>query len=117
MEKEIKTGYLEKDSDITETKMSNSVLVSEQETSVLYMRDQDYAEIYTSDSTQITRLDKLCNKSPNYYSLTTDTGRGKTYRVSDKSLISFRSAKREMTDEQRKAAGERMRKYQTDKKV
>lgn len=66
---------------------------------------------------QITRLDKLCEKSPDYYSLVTDTGRGKIYRVSDKRLISFRSAKREMTDEQKKAAGERMRKMQAGKKM
>lgn len=97
--------------------MSNSVSVSEQETYVLYMRDQNYAEIYTSGSTQITRLNKLCEKSPCYYSLIIDAGRGKIYRVSDKSLISFRTSKREMTDEQKKAAGERMRKMQVDKKV
>lgn len=94
---------------------SNSVSVSEQETNILYMRDQDYAEIYTSDSTQMTRLDKLCEKNPDMYSLIADTGRGKTYRVEDKTLISFRAKKKEMSDEQRLAAGERMKAYQATK--
>lgn len=50
MKKETKTGYLQSDDGISETKLSNSVSVSEQDTSILYMRDQDYAEIYASDS-------------------------------------------------------------------
>lgn len=107
----IKTGYIESEN-ILESKLSNSVSVSEQETNILYMRDQDYAEVYTSDSTQITRLDKLCEKSPEFYSLITDTGRGKIYRIVDKSLISFRAKKKEMSEEQRLAAGERMKAYQ-----
>lgn len=114
--KENKSGYLPLDN-TTESKetLVTSVSISEQETSILYMRDENFAKIYTSDSTQITRLDKLCETSPKYYSLIADTGRGRTYRLSDKSLISFRAKKKEMTDEQRKAAGERMKKYQANK--
>lgn len=95
--------------DLSESKSSNSVSISEQETNILYMRDEDFAEIYTSDSTQMTRLDKLCETSPEYYSLIADTGRGKTYRLSNKTLISFRVKKKEMSDEQRKATGERLK--------
>lgn len=109
------TGYLPADESV-EMKLSNSVSVSEQETNILYMRDQDYAEVYTSDSTQMTRLDKLCSQNPEVYSLVKDTGRGKTYRIADKSLISFRAKKRELTEEQRQAAGERMRQYQASRK-
>lgn len=109
-----KTGYYLSD-DIIAKPLSNSVSVSEQETNILYMRDQDYAEIYTSDSTQMTRLDKLCEKNPDMYSLIADTGRGKTYRVEDKTLISFRAKKKEMSEEQRLAAGERMKAYQANK--
>ena len=49
------------------------------------------------------------------YSLIQDTGRGKKYLLKDKSLISFRAKKRELTDEQKKQAAERMRKYQASK--
>jgi hypothetical protein len=80
------------------------------------MRDEDFATIYTSDSTQMTRLDKLCTNSPDLYTLIEDTGIGKKYKCHDKDLISFRKKKRELTDEQKEAAGERMRKYQASKR-
>lgn len=74
-----------------------------------------FATIYASDSTYITKLDKLCKESPNMYSLIQDTDRGKKYLLKDKTLISFRAKKRELTDEQKKQAAERMRKYQASK--
>lgn len=49
------------------------------------------------------------------YSLIEDTGRGKKYLLKDKTLISFRAKKRELTDEQKKQAAERMKKYQANK--
>lgn len=49
------------------------------------------------------------------YSLIKDTGRGKKYLLKDKTFISFRAKKRELTDEQKKQAAERMRKYQASK--
>ena len=99
-----KSGYINIDENeeitIEEPKPLNSVSVSEQEdVSILYM----------------TKLDKLCKTSPDIYSLIADTGRGKTYRVEDKTLISFRAKKRELSEEQKIAAGERMRKYQASK--
>ena len=115
-----KSGYINIDENeeitIEEPKLSNSVSVSEQEVCINFMRDEDYATIYTSDTTYMTKLDKLCKASPDMYSLLSDTGRGKTYRVEDKTLISFRAKKREMSDEQKIAAGERMRQYHEGKK-
>lgn len=115
-----KSGYIENDEDdetvIVEPKLSNSVSVSEQEVCINFMRDEDFATIYTSDTTYMTKLDKLCNTNPDMYSLITDTSRGKTYRVEDKTLISFRAKKRELSEEQKIAAGERMRKYQASKR-
>ena len=83
------------------------------------MRDENFATISTSDSTQMTKLDKLCanSKSSKFYSLIAETSISKTYRCEDKSLVSgCRTAKKEMSDEQRKAAGERMKKYHENKK-
>lgn len=51
------------------------------------------------------------------YSLIADTGRDKTYRVEDKTLISFRAKKKKMSEEQILAAGERMKAYQANKKL
>ena len=47
-----------------------------------FMRNESFATIYTSDSTQITKLDKLCadNKSSKYYSVIKETSIGKTYK-------------------------------------
>ena len=111
-----KSGYLDVDENVSESKMSNSVSVSEQEVHISFMRDEDFAIIYTSDTTYMTKLDKLCKTSPDMYSLLSDTGRGKTYRLEDKTLISFRARKRELSDEQKIAAGERMRQYQANKR-
>lgn len=77
-----------------------SVSIEEQEICINAMRDEKFATIYASDSTYITKLDKLCKESHGMYSLIEDTGRGK---------------KRELTDEQKKQAAERMRKYQANK--
>lgn len=84
------TDYYSTDESINRL-LSNSVSVSEQETNILYMRDQDYSEIYTSDSTQMTRMDKLCKKK------------------------SRRAKKKEMSEKQRLATGERMKVYQANK--
>ena len=115
-----KTGYIDIDENeeenINDQKLSNSVSVSEQEVCINFMRDEPFATIYTSDTTYMTKLDKLCKTSPDMYSLLSDTGRGKTYRVEDKTLISFRAKKREMSEEQKIAAGERMRQYQASRK-
>ena len=92
-----------------------TVSIEEQEICINAMRDEKFATIYASDSTYITKLDKLCEKSPDMYSLIEDTGRGKKYLLKDKSLICFRAKKKEMTDEQRERAGERMRKYHATK--
>lgn len=114
-----KIGYIsiEKNTEenIEESKLSNSVSIYEQEVCINFMRDEDFATIYTSDTTYMTKLDKLCKTSPNMYSLITDTGRGKIYRVEDKTLISFRAKKREISEEQKIAAGERMRQYHAGK--
>ena len=100
-------GYIE--SDIVDRPMDNTVSISEQETNIIFMRDEEFATIYTSDTTQMTRLDKLCRTSPDMYSLIKNTGRGKTYKIADKGLISFRSKKREMSDEAKEAASQRFK--------
>ena len=76
-----KSGYIDIDDEIVESKLSNSVSVSEQEVCINFMRDENFATIYTSDTTYMTKLDKLCKPSSDMYSLLSDTGRGKTYRV------------------------------------
>ena len=109
-----KTGYNE-DQVLQDRAIDNRVPVFEQEICINAMRDEKFATIYASDSTYITKLDKLCKESPDKYSLIEDNGRGKRYLLKDKTLISFRAKKRELTDEQKKKAAERMRKYQAIK--
>lgn len=94
-----------------------SVSVEEQELCINAMRDEKFATIYASDSTYITKLDRLCKESPDMYSLIEDTGRGKRYLLKDKTLISFRSKKttRVLTEEQRHESAERLRKARESK--
>lgn len=96
-----------------------TVSIEEQEICINAMRDEDFATIYTSDSTYMTKLDRLCKESPDMYSLIQDTGRGKKYLLKDKTLISFRLKKttRIMTDEQKKASAERLRKARENKSI
>ena len=104
---------------LEEEKRPATLSVSEQETYIHFMRDEPFATIYTSDSTQITKLDKLCtdSKSSEYYSVIRESSVSKTYKCTDKSLVwGCRTGKKEMSEEQRKAAGERMKKYQESKK-
>ena len=94
-----------------------SLSITEQEVNISWMRDEDFAKIYASDSTTITKLDKLCKTSPDMYKLVSETPVGKSYICMDKSLISFRAKKRELSEEQKEAAGERMRQYQASRKA
>lgn len=94
-----------------------SLSIAEQEVNISWMRDEDFAKIYASDSTTITKLDKLCKTSPDMYKLVSETPVGKSYICMDKSLISFRAKKRELSEEQKEAAGERMRQYQASRKA
>ena len=94
-----------------------SLSIAEQEVNISWIRDEDFAKIYASDSTTITKLDKLCKISPDMYKLVSETSVGKSYICMDKSLISFRTKKRELSDEQKEAAGERMRQYQASRKA
>ena len=98
--------------------------ISEQETTISFMRDSDICTVYTSDSTVMTKLDKLAEseKAPHWtlkeeHRLRGGELVGKTYET-HKRLISFRAdiAIREMTDEQKEAAAERMKEWQEKKK-
>ena len=74
------------------------------------MRDEEFATIYCSDRTWITKMDKLVEKSPALFELIAETDYGKTYKF-PKRLISIRSSivSREMTDEQKQLAADRLR--------
>ena len=101
----------------------------EQETSINWMRDDTSAVICTSDYTVVTRIARAMARDPKnyrcyYYECNRDkeTGRlGNYFFEIPKKLVSFRadrekSAKKEMTEEQRKAISERFRKAKEDKK-
>lgn len=93
--------------------------VFEQETTVSFSRDSDVCTVYTSDSTVMTRLDKLAESENAPYWRLKEEHRlrggelvGKTYET-HKRLISFRAniTTRELTDEQKEAIADRMREY------
>ena len=89
----------------------------EQETTISYCRAQDAASVWTSDTTAYTKLDKLCRDAPESYQCM-EVARdrdgdiiSKTYRISDKHLLSFRSGrlKRNLSEAQRSELSERMK--------
>ena len=93
-----------------------SLSLSEQELHINAARDEDFATAYCSDSTWITKMDKLVVKSPDLFEIVAETDWGKTYRF-PKRLISIRSSivTREMTDEQKQLAVERLKSARTNK--
>ena len=84
--------------------------IDEQELHISASRTEDYATAYCSDTTWITKFDKLVKKSPDLFKVVAETDYGKTYQF-PKRLISIRSnfVTREMTDEQKTLAAERLR--------
>ena len=97
------------------------IACNEQETHICFMRDSDICRIYTTDSTMITRLDKLAEDegSPDWklvkeHNFPNGEPAGKTYETK-KRLITFRSGIREMSEEQKQAAAERIRKWRAEK--
>lgn len=84
--------------------------IEEQEVCINAMRDEDFATAYCSDRTWITKMDKLVEKSPDLFAVIAETDYGKTYKF-PKRLLSIRSSivTREMTDEQKQNAAERLK--------
>lgn len=91
--------------------------VLEQEWVISAMRDEDFAIVYSSDSTMNTKLDKLCKNSPEYYSLIEKNKYGNKYKIADKGLVSLRQKKREVSDEFKEAASERFKKLHAEGKI
>ena len=93
-----------------------NVAINEQETILNYGRAEQGCWIYTSDTTTMTKLDKMCRTSDNYKlkaeHKVDNSVVAKEYYLSDKSLLSFRSKKidRELTPEQKAYLSEQMTK-------
>ena len=89
--------------------------VSEQETTINIFRDSKEVVIWTCDGTMITKLDKMCKASPDNYRIEKidyfDDGTiaSKEYVIADKNLISFRSARVKLTEEQKAARVDNMK--------
>lgn len=94
-----------------------SIPTYEQETVIRYGRGEDFVTVHTTDTTTMTKLDKLSENPESDWTLSeTWSSDGdvveKMYKA-PKSLISFRTAKvtRTLTEEQRQASAERLRGY------
>lgn len=86
----------------------NYVDLEKQETHISYMRDEDFAYLYTTDRTTMTKMDKRVKNSPELFSIDKQNDISKTYKF-PKRLVSIRGKIREMSDEQRQAAAERLK--------
>lgn len=95
----------------------SAVPPNEQETTISFYRDGKLVDVWTSDTTMMTKFDRKCVESPEDYKCI-EVGKSldglltnKRYTIKNKKLVSFRSAttKREISDEQRNALAQRMR--------
>lgn len=93
-----------------------SVPTNEQETIINFGRSEQGCVIWTSDTTMMTKLDKMVNKSAHYSLIKEGKVDGdvvnKEYKIDNKNLISFRSqpVSRTYTDEQRAEIADRFTK-------
>lgn len=93
-----------------------SVSLEEQETTINYCRTENTIDIWTSDRTVMTKLDKLCETAPDNYKLIKEnramidheTILSKEYQITDKTLLSFRPKKRSLSDEQKTTLANRL---------
>ena len=79
----------------------------EMETIVNYNADDQTATVYTRDKGVMRRLDALVIEYPDTYKCTGETDIDKSYEM-PKSFVSYRKPRR-LSDEQRKAARERVK--------
>ena len=91
--------------------------IEEQEFCINAMRDEDFSTAFCSDRTWITKFDKMVEKSPDLFEVVAETDYGKTYKF-PKRLISIRSSivTRELTEEQKQLAIERLRNAREQKR-
>ena len=80
----------------------------EKETIINFNAGEKTATVYTRDRSVMRRFDALVNEYPEQYQLVGATDIDRTYTM-PKSFISYRKP-RQITEEQRAAARERMRK-------
>lgn len=93
------------------------VPVNEQETTISYARDSKEVDIWTSDTTVMTKLDKLCESDDNYVLKSTEKAKiggeiiAKVYKIADKKLLSFRRKKegKKLSDEQKQVMADRLK--------
>ena len=92
------------------------VPTEEQETTVNFARSEQHATVWTNDITVMTKLNGMCEKSPDNYSVksvtvSNVTGRelAKEYVIADKTLLSFRTAKITFSEEEKKKRAERLK--------
>lgn len=93
-----------------------NIPLDEQETLIHFMRNEDFAIISTTDSTMINKMTKLCENYPDVYSVKCEDGQSKTYLCKDKTMVSLRKKKREISEERKQAFAEMVRQRIADKK-
>lgn len=95
------------------------IMLDEQETTINFSRIGDSATICTSDTTEKTKLNRLVERQPEYWSVVNDDGIFATYRCQPKSLISYRSkpVKRNLSDEDRQILADRLAQGRTKRSI
>lgn len=92
--------------------------LEEMETTISFSRTGAHAEVWTSDTTMYTKFDKLCKENPTMYTCTEEARNrhgdllSKTYRIADKSMLTFRTKKKSfvLTEEERAERASRFKK-------
>lgn len=88
-----------------------SLVLEEQEVNIGFTRVDAVCQLYASDSTWITKMDKLCKKNPKQIKKIAETKHGCTYEFPKKFLsIRSKETKKNLTDEQKAEIAKRFHK-------
>lgn len=88
--------------------------LAEQEVHIVFDRLSDTATIYSSDITFQTYMNKRVKQNPDDFKIISANDWGVTYEC-PKKFISIRTKNRSVSDEQREASSERLKKYHASK--
>ena len=83
-----------------------SLTLEEQEVIFTSSRDSDKMQCYTTDTTYITKMNKLVAKNPELFKVVAENEVSRTYEF-PKKLLSIRSCFKVLTEEQKEACRKR----------
>lgn len=93
---------MDKEKKVELPEIIDPVPMDERETTIAFYKDDELAEVFTSDSTVVTKLNKMVEKHPEVYLWRQNVRKGSVFYTFPKELIRFASPPSKQKREQGK---------------